>query len=49
MDDSYFYGADTNLWTADNSDEELIPDNTPLYQNQLEDPVCRDLFDADLN
>ena len=29
------------------SDESLVPDTTPLYQNQLEDPECSALYDKD--
>ena len=40
LDDDYYYGGDPNLWmgSGELSDEYLMKDDRPLYQNQLDDP-----------
>ena len=49
--DEYFYGGDPSLWDVSDEpddDEDLVPYDEPLYQNQEEDPeVQRIKFEFD--
>ena len=49
LGDDYHCRGDSSLWDTDNDilAEDLVPDNTPFYPNQLDDPVVRNLFDND--
>ena len=49
--DEYFYGVDSTLFIGndESGSEDLVRDDRPFYQNQLEDPVCRALFDDDMS
>ena len=51
-DDDFFFGADDTLWTSEeqpksdtDTSDEMIPNETPLYQNQMDDPAVRAEYD----
>ena len=43
------FGVDSTLLHHDHdiSTEDLVPDKTPFYQNQLDDPEVRAIYDCD--
>ena len=47
--DEHFFGVDSTLLHHDHdiSTEDLVPDKTPFYQNQLDDPEVRAIYACD--
>ena len=47
--DDYYFGADPTLWNNSNSDDDLKPNTSPLYQNQMGDPNVQAAYDDWIN